>query len=804
LPRRGETPDSEKTSGNVPKSSNTSEFLPIPGVGGPPAPELVVPSPTPPPNPPEPPPLEPPPDTEAPDISLAISECNQSLSPDGCLIATTTITLDWSSDASDFSYYTIACAVGGTPCSGFSISTTTATTTIYAAPSGTTTYIFTAKSTDTSGNTSAPITKSVEIVTRPVVINEIAWAGTSATRSADEWIELFNTTSKTLDVSQMKLTSLTDNKPNLNLSGNIPASGYYIIERTNDDTISDLLASTTASFGSGSGAGLSNSGEILAITYKGATIDQTPAVSDCGGWCGGAASGSYPTMERYDPYASGIEKENWGTGGDFLTNGKNADGIGIKGTPGKRNTINYWITNGTSLSANKTLTKSQSPYIIPSSGFTIQSGATLTIKPGVILKFYSSNTPSLTIAGKLIAEGTQEENIIFTSLKDDAHAGDTNNDGSVTTPAAEDWGTIKILADGSILKYATMRYGGKRDVPGASMFANIRVENASTSITYSTIEHSGVYGIWLKTASGTIAHNIVQNNIRTIGGQEKGTGIAISGGAPDIRENTITKNIVGIAVEAEGSPSIVKNSFTQNSEDAITISSSYPAFAENTASGNGTNGVVVSGVADKDFMLSGSLPFVTKSGSTYTIPAGKTLTAVPGTIFKMRGAFSVSGKFIAEGTPEKNIVFTSLNDDDYGGDTNGTTTAPAIADWNHIAFNAGSASSSLKYVRIRYGGDNATGADRGAIRITDSSIGIDNAIIEKNYYAGIYMTHSTSTSITNSLIRDHADSTSMIHYGIFLTSSSTPLISNTAFKNNETHIFSDPTSSYTGGENTFE
>ena len=152
----------------------------------------------------------------------------------------------------------------------------------------------------------------------PVVINEVAWAGNNATYSADEWIELYNRTNKPVNLNDWILYSATDLRPYIILSGVVPARGYYLVERTNDETISDIAADWTGSFGSG---GLINSGENLILSRASSTIDQVPL---CNNWCGG--SSNYYSMERYDPNTAGTSASNWGTNNAIIKNGQNAGG----------------------------------------------------------------------------------------------------------------------------------------------------------------------------------------------------------------------------------------------------------------------------------------------------------------------------------------------------------------------------------------------------------------------------------------------------------------------------------------------
>ena len=323
--------------------------------------------------------------------------------------------------------------------------------------------------TNSSGNIGTIATTSATISTRPIVINEIGWAGTSATQANDEWIELKNTTEKTITLSNWILYSTTDTDPYIALSGSIAPNGYFVLERTDDTTISDQTAGQIYT------GSLANTGEQLSLSYASTTIDQTPATGACPDpWCGGDTI-SYKSMERFDPYASGDAASNWGSFQGFLANGKNADTVDIQGTPGRRNSMNYLINKTGSFGGNGqnlTLTTARSPYIVTNQ-FLVGAGSTLTIDPGTIIKFYNASS-GLTIEGLIKAQGTSAQKIIFTSFKDDMYGSDTNADATTTTPTPGDWRAIRVTADGSIFDYTITRYAGIEDNANAYS-ANIHI-----------------------------------------------------------------------------------------------------------------------------------------------------------------------------------------------------------------------------------------------------------------------------------------------------------------------------------------
>ena len=84
----------------------------------------------------------------------------------------------------------------------------------------------------------------------------------------------------------------------------------------------------------------------------------------------------------------------------------------------------------------------------------------------------------------------------------------------------------------------------------------------------------------------------------------------------------------------------------------------------------------------------------------------------------------INGSLVADGTSAAPIVFTSLLDDSYAGDTNsdGTMSTPDVSDWSGITFNATSTGSRLKYARISYAGT--------LLAISGSSPLVENCTLE--------------------------------------------------------------------------
>lgn len=157
-----------------------------------------------------------------------------------------------------------------------------------------------------------------------VVINEIAWRGTVADVN-DEWMELFNNTTLTQSLAGWSLKA-KDGIPNISLNGFIKPSDFFLLERTDDTTVSDITADQIYA------GALSDSGEFLLLfNNQNRLVDYV----DCStGWHISILSRT--SMER--KYST-IEdsKTNWKTNDGLWRCGVDAGGNLINGTPKRQN-----------------------------------------------------------------------------------------------------------------------------------------------------------------------------------------------------------------------------------------------------------------------------------------------------------------------------------------------------------------------------------------------------------------------------------------------------------------------------------
>jgi Carboxypeptidase regulatory-like domain/CARDB len=350
---------------------------------------------------------------------------------------------------------------------------------------------------------------------------------------------------------------------------------------------------------------------------------------------------------------------------------------------------------------------------------TVPVGATLDIDPGLILKLGGSPLKySLTVNGRLQAQGTSAQPVIFTSNLDDSAGGDTNNDGAATTPAVYNWGQILFTSTstGDVLNNVVARYGG-----ADASSAEVEADGSSPSITNSTIAASGSDGLRLTGSDATLTTDTLQNN-----------GSFNNGGA-------------AISMDLASQPVIQNDTFTNNHVNGVVLDGG--ALPAGTTTWNNASTV---------YWLTANV----------TVPASSTLVVDPGQIIKA-GSFGgngwgliVSGTLQAQGTAAQPVIFTSEQDDSAGGDTNndGSATSPNPYNWSGIQFTSTSTNNIINHVEVRYGGQ--VGIDQlAAIEVDDVGLTFTNSVVRDSGHGGIDARAGANVTLDSNLFLDNTNGT---------------------------------------------
>jgi len=331
------------------------------------------------------------------------------------------------------------------------------------------------------------------------------------------------------------------------------------------------------------------------------------------------------------------------------------------------------------------------------------------IQDGVVIKFADASS-RLLVEGSLRTLGTAANKVIFTSMKSDnvGNPGDTNGDGSASSPNRGDWDRVEFLDPSN---------------------------DTTSRLTHLEIQFP-TRGVVLRSAN-TVFRNVLINQASSYGI------MTFEASRPNIDSTTI-QNCNGdpVALSYASDPIFGPNVvFSQNISSGLFLHETSLNSPAQLKSKN------VAGINNIAYIM-----------ENLTINNGGLLTIDPAVVVKMRRLYWYSSAYImveqggvmAHGQPNLPIYITSWKDDSVGGDTNndGNGSVPDNTDFNYIHFRnvTDSTRAFFKHAFVKYGGYAAN-----AMVIFENSAGfIDSCSFEHISSRGIRISGTSNPRIRNS------------------------------------------------------
>ncbi|MCX6028345.1 MAG: right-handed parallel beta-helix repeat-containing protein [Chloroflexi bacterium] len=392
-----------------------------------------------------------------------------------------------------------------------------------------------------------------------------------------------------------------------------------------------------------------------------------------------------------------------------------------------------------------TWTLANSPYIVVAN-VEVWQGVTLTIQPGVVIKFQDGKL--LQVNGTLVARGTESQRIVFTSAKASPRQGDWGSiyftDSSVD--ATFDIGGSYI--SGSVLQYCTAEYAGQ------NAESVIHAPSAAPYLDHCMVRNNSSRGI---KATGTADHhviitsNVVSGNSAYFGGGISADNSTVTGNT--VSGNSATSGFLGGGGIYAYNSTVTGNTVSGNSAsyDGGGIYASRSTVTGNTVSGNSASHDG-GGIYASDSTVTGN----TVSGNSTPHYGGGIFadnsTVAGNTVSGNSTSYLGGGIYASKGTVTSNTVSGNSASNGGGIDAGSSTLTGNIVSGNSASYGGGGISAGGSTVTGNTVSGNSTyWGGGGGISVVNSTVAsntVSGNSARNDSGGGIYAYNSTVISNT--------------------------------------------------------